>query len=668
MLAYPIRSSAVRLEGRFGATLGAGAVAIERHSEASSLLGDWQERNAQKTIPHAIEKLREAGVVQNFLRLNPEADGAGMLPYSGGFPFVDTDLYKTLEGVVYEIARSAEHSLIQTGPGRQEDELKAFVDEAIEAIVGAQQADGYIGTYLSGPDAPREQWSSPATDHELYNLGHLIQAAIAVHRQLGDARLLGCAERFADLVTERFGPESGSDFTDGHPGIEMALVELARETGRAEFVDLASALVERRGKGRFAGNAFGLDYFQDRVSFAEVESATGHAVRFCYLAAGATDIAIERQDHDEIDRLHKLWTDMVAKKTYITGGVGSRHSGEDFGDAYELSSERAYAETCAAVAVMQWGWRLLSATGDARIADHFERVLYNAFAVGISDSGTEFFYDNPLQRREDSVAPGRRSWFSCACCPPNIVRWVAQMQDHIAYADEVSLTVVIATASHIVSPSLDVRVEANSPWQAGMRVVVERAAEGQNTVRLRIPSWAENVRAALNGQDLTIDSHQSGEGAGWFLMTRDLSAGDVIELDWEQRPKLYGAHPANDAVAGSAAIVRGPVIYCVEQCDLDGLTPAVRVDDLVLTGVDDPGNGQPTPEALSARRPSFHAKGLTATGYAAPARREDPYLPLEQLGVERGQHIRFPVVPYFCWANRDAGAMRVWMRRDLLSS
>lgn len=268
MLASPLRASAVKLKGELGAPLGAGSASIARCAKAPGQLGSWQDRNLQMTIPHAIAKLHDTGIIGNFKRLDPHcAEAAASSQYTGRFPFVDTDLYKTLEGVAYEVARLSEHSATcracdQSDAHQKKKALLAFVEEAVHAILRAQQPDGYVGTYLSGPDAPHPQWSKPAVDHELYNLGHLIQAAIAVNRQLSDDRLLRCAERFADLVNDKFGSTSGSSFTDGHPGVEMALVELARETGRREFVDLAAVLIERRGAGTSLEVPSGLSIFR----------------------------------------------------------------------------------------------------------------------------------------------------------------------------------------------------------------------------------------------------------------------------------------------------------------------------------------------------------------------------------------------------------------------
>ncbi|WP_162903763.1 glycoside hydrolase family 127 protein [Leucobacter sp. wl10] len=646
--APPTAAPAARITGEFGRALGAHAVHLRRGIASPGQLGRWQERNAAATIPHAIDQLRSRGMIQNFARLaQPEPQPA----FSGGFPFVDTDLYKTLEGVVTELGARASDDAEATA------RLRRFVDEAIEAICGAQRPDGYVGTYLSGADAPHEQWSAPATDHELYNLGHLIQAALATRRHLGDVRLLVCAVRFADLVLRRFGPGGDERYTDGHPGVEMALVELARETGRTEFVDLAASLIERRGHGYFAGAAFPPDYFQDHAPFHELETPVGHAVRLCYLAAGATDVAIERNDRAVITRLHRLWDAMVATKSYITGGVGSRHSGEDFGDAYELPSDRAYSETCAAIGAMQWGWRLLLATGDARIADQIDRILYNAFAVGVSECGTRFFYDNPLQRRDDHGRPAgerggeslRREWFACACCPPNVVRWMAQLQDLVACATDTALTVVAHTTARIASEPLDVLVESGAPWRGDLLITVERARAGEALLRIRVPEWVRGAALTLNGSSVRLD-----EENGWVTLRHRFDAGDVILLEWRPEAQLYGAHPAMDAAAGRAAIVRGPVVYCIEQCDLDALASPVRVDDFVVTGISS------HPEAAPDRV-------LRATGHAAPAAHGEPYLPLELLRVHRGEDFDVSVVPYFRWANRSPGAMRVWMRRETLS-
>lgn len=388
------------------------------------LLSSWQQRNRDATIPHVIAELRKAGNLENLRRLADPSIG----PYRGRYPFLDTDLYKTLEGLAYEAGRA---------PGARE-----FFDEVAGLLEQAQAEDGYLNSYFQDPDQPKQPWSDLGWGHELYNLGHLIQAAVAAKRRLDDDRLLTVARKFADLVVRRYG-EHGEEVVDGHPEVEMALVELYRETGDEDYLTQARLFVDRRGQGKLKHTIFPGEYFQDHMPFRELPSVTGHAVRMAYLAAGATDVYLETGDATLLAALERLWDDMVATKLYLTGGLGSRHSDEAIGDRYELPSERAYAETCAAIATMQWAWRMFVATGKASYLDVYETVLYNAYAVGLSADGTAFFYDNPLQRRpdheqrsgaEDGGELLRRAWFGCPCCPPNIVRWMSELQDHVAIA------------------------------------------------------------------------------------------------------------------------------------------------------------------------------------------------------------------------------------------
>ena len=411
-------SRAVRA-GR-GAVLPVGEVEL-----TGGLLADWQRRNREATVPHAIAELRKAGNLENLRRLADPSVGA----YRGRYPFLDTDLYKTLEGLAYEIGRD------DAPAGARE-----FFDEVVGLLEQAQAEDGYLNSFFQDPDQPKQPWSDLGWGHELYNLGHLIQAAVAAHRRLGDSRLLTVAGRFADLVVRKFGKD-GEEVVDGHPEVEMALVELYRETGTEDYLAQAQLFVDRRGQGKLKHTIFPAEYFQDNAPFRELPSVTGHAVRMAYLAAGAADVALETGDQTLLTALERLWDDMVATKLYLTGGLGSRHSDEAIGDRYELPSERAYTETCAAIATMQWAWRMFLATGKASYLDVYETVLYNAYAVGLSADGTAFFYDNPLQRRPDHEQrsgaesggePLRRSWFGCPCCPPNIVRWMSELQDHVA--------------------------------------------------------------------------------------------------------------------------------------------------------------------------------------------------------------------------------------------
>lgn len=534
--------------------------------------------------------------------------------------------------------------------------VRAFYEEAVDLIVRAQGPDGYLGTAFQGPAPLREQWADLGEGHEMYNLGHLTQAAVAASRQLGDDRLLEVARRFADLVVGRYG-EAGEALYGGHPEVEMALVELYRATGESAYLRQAQLFVDRRGSGALKHAAFSPEYFQDAVPLRDLHSVTGHAVRMVYLAAGATDVAVETRDSALLAHLEHLWDDMISTKSFLTGALGARHSDEAFGDRYELPSERAYAETCAAIGAMQWGWRLFVATGRADVLDAYERILYNAYAAGLSDDGTAFFYDNPLQRRPDHEqrsgaetggAPLRRGWFGCACCPPNIVRWMAQLQDHVALADDRSLTLGLYTSSRITSSAMDVDVITGYPFAGCVRVTVIRAVDEPVTLRLRVPGWAAaaTVRLTIDDEPCKVSAD-----AGWVQISRRWGGGEQLNLRLPLEVRLVTSHPYVDATRGAAAVVRGPIVYCVEQQD----APAA-VDDLVLVGAesheraDDGGDGAVV-------------DGVDALIEVRFPRSSELYPDLDDVTEPAAPVLRMPVVPYYRWGNREPGPMRVWLRQ-----
>ncbi|MFG1703188.1 glycoside hydrolase family 127 protein [Nonomuraea sp. M3C6] len=597
------------------------------------LLQHWQRRNSRATIPHTIEQLRAAGNVANLSRLL-ERDPA---PYRGRYPFLDTDLYKTLEGLAYELGAQ------ETLPVRE------FYEEVVGLLERVQADDGYLNSFFQDPAADKKPWEDLAWGHELYNLGHLIQAAVAASRRMGDDRLLRVAMRFADLVVRRF----AEDGVCGHPEVEMALVELFRETGERAYLTQAAAFVDRRGTGRLQHRIFPGDYFQDHVPFRELPSVTGHAVRMAYLAAGAADVFLETGDRSLFEALERLWDDMVATKLYITGGLGSRHSDEAIGDRYELPSERAYSETCAAIAVMQWAWRMFLATGGAKYLDVFERVLYNAYAVGLSEDGRAFFYDNPLQRRPDheqrsGAEPGgeplRRAWFGCPCCPPNIVRWMAQLADYVAAERDGAVLIAAYTPARIETAGLDLAMETAYPWDGDVRLTVGRAQDGPYGLVLRVPGWAGNVTVTVNGEPCAAQASD-----GWITLERRWTAGDTIRLSLPMPVRAHGSHPYLDATRGAVSLARGPLAYCVEQQD----SPSAAVDDLVV-GVPDIVN------ANTERRDEAVVLRARATAAPPPSAELYPELPLE--GALPETEVAATFVPYFLWGNRGPEAMRVWVR------
>ncbi|HEY9333621.1 MAG TPA: beta-L-arabinofuranosidase domain-containing protein [Kribbella sp.] len=606
------------------------------------LLHGWQERNRRATIPHAIAELRKAGNLENLRRLADPSVG----PYRGRYPFLDTDLYKTLEGLAYEVGRD-------DAPAG----ARAFYDEVVELLEQAQAEDGYLNSYFQDPDQPKQPWSDLGWGHELYNLGHLIQAAVAANRRLSDGRLLTIARRFADLVVRKYGAD-GEEVVDGHPEVEMALVELYRETGDEDYLTQARLFVDRRGRGKLEHTIFPGEYFQDHVPFRELPSVTGHAVRMAYLAAGAADVHLETGDPTLLAALERLWDDMVATKLYLTGGLGSRHSDEAIGDRYELPSERAYAETCAAIATMQWAWRMFRATGRAKYLDVYETVLYNAYAVGLSADGTAFFYDNPLQRRpdheqrsgaEDGGELLRRAWFGCPCCPPNIIRWMSELQDHLAVARDNVLYLGIYADARITANDLTVKVSTNYPWDGEITLTVENAPPEERTIALRVPAWATEANITPAGEQVD----------GWAVVRRTFAAGDVVRLTLPMAPRAHGVHPYVDAARGAIAVARGPLVYCVEQQD----APA-PVDDLLLSPA--------AVHAATMREQDEHlVLDLTAKVAHPPAAELYPVIseqttqqPIQQPAESAVGEVPVTLVPYFLWGNRQALAMRVWLRTE----
>ncbi|HEY4703617.1 MAG TPA: beta-L-arabinofuranosidase domain-containing protein, partial [Streptosporangiaceae bacterium] len=369
---------------------------------------------------------------------------------------------------------------------------------------------------------------------------------------------------------------------DGHPEVETALAELYRETGQRAYLDLARQFVEQRGHGLAGDSGRGHRYLQDHLPIRDTVTLEGHAVRALYLEAGVTDVASETGDADLLAGSVRRWEDMVATKTYLTGGNGSRHSDEAFGDRFELPPDRAYTETCAAIASFHWSWRLLLATGDARYADLMERLLYNAFGASISTDGQRFFYVNPLQRRYDHVEeddPARRhEWFSCACCPPNIMRLLASVQHYLASTAGDTLYLHQFTGATVTTPlaggTLDVAVSADLPWSGEVTVRVTQAPAGPCGLALRVPAWSGSPQLLVNGEPVQATAAQ-----GYLTVTRTWQPGDVLAATFDLTPRWVYPHPRIDAVRGCAAVERGPLVYCFEHVDqADG----TDLDDLAL--------------------------------------------------------------------------------------
>ena len=605
---------------------------------AGGLLPRWQQRNREASLPLALRQLENAGNLDNLRSaVSGPADG-----YRGPV-FMDSDVYKTLEAISWEVGR------------RPDSALAEFAGETTALLAKAQQPDGYLNSYVQVTGRPR--YVRLESSHELYCAGHLIQAAVAASRTFDNGALLQVARRFADHLVSEFLGNQGKVRLDGHPIVETALVELYRQTGAPEYLQLARQFVDQRGYGQIGDSGFGIRYLQDHQPVRESTALAGHAVRALYLESGVVDVAVETGDTALLASSIARWADMVATKMALTGGTGSRHSGEAFGDAFELPPDRAYNETCAAIASFQWSWRLLLATGDAKYADLMERLLYNGFGASVSASGQQFFYVNPLQRRHDHFEdddPGRRrEWFSCACCPPNIMRLVASLQHYLASVRDSALYLHQFAPAQITAPladgTLTVTVSTNYPWDGSVSATVDSAPAHDCGLAVRIPGWSRDTSVRLNGEPIEprTDEH------GYLVIHRRWQAGDVLSVGLDVRPRLTYPSRSIDAVRGTVAVERGPLVYCFEQADQpDGQDVA----DLALTG------------GLTERTELLPGCGPTVVVIADAIRmptpgldRGLPYLPAPDRAGPGGSPARAAAIPYFQWDNRDGRAMRIWM-------
>ncbi|MBT1674895.1 glycoside hydrolase family 127 protein [Curtobacterium aurantiacum] len=626
--------------------------------------GFWalrQERNGRDAVRSGYQQLETAGNFRNLRIAAGLEEGEAVGPI-----FMDSDVTKWLEAVAWEYGRAPAEDLLD------------LQREVTALYARAQADDGYLDS-VQQVRGKGERYTDLKWSHEMYCAGHLYQAAVAQHRATGDTGLLEVAIKNADHLVRTFGDGTAPDGTpktrdvDGHPVVEMGLVELYRETGNRDYLDLAHWFVDARGHGIIERAGGEPTYFSDRVPSRQATTVEGHAVRAVYLAAGAVDVAIETGDTELLAASERQFADMMATKAFITGGLGARWDWEAFGDPYELPTDRGYAETCAAIGGVQWAWRLLLATGKPGYADAIERLLYNAFLAGVSLAGTEYFYVNPLQQRDHahqdenrSPAHGRRGWFDCACCPPNIMRTFASLDGYLATATDGGLQIhQYATAD--LGP---VRVETDYPHDG--RVVVTVTEDGPLALGLRIPAWSDTTTVTGAGGD-------ASPAAGTLhVIDREWTAGDTVELVFDTTPHRYVADARIDAARGQVAIERGPLVYAVEQADQQGFT----VDDLTVDAdapITEERRGDLLDGVVTLRipghapaehaQPAWPYQRLDGPGGATTARDatsvDDVAGPQgATTGLQAGhdgRDVTATAVPYYAWANRGAAPMRVWL-------
>jgi len=583
------------------------------------LLGSRIETNRRTSIPSLYKSFLEYGTVDNFRIASGEKKGSITRRLA-----TDSDLYKWMEAVSCDLQNEYDR------------ERARLLDKLISLISKTQEKSGYIDTFYA-ESFRKERFKNLYHGHELYCGGHLIQSAIAHHRATGKDSFLDVAVKWADFICRKFG-KGRIEENDGHPEVEMALVELYRTTGREKYLELAGFFMSKPYK------------ILDGHAFLEFPGVTGHAVRMIYLCSGATDYCIETGDRKYLGKLLSLWEDMAGRKTYITGGIGSRYSGETFGMPYELPNLRAYAESCAAIASMMWNYRMFLITGEGRFMDLFENTLYNGFLSGVSLDGREYFYVNPLASRGEHR---RKKWYDCTCCPPNIQRMLASLPGYFYGVSKEGLWVNLYGESESVARLFSgnkVRMiqKTGYPYDGKVSLEISPERSEEFSIFLRIPRWADNCIVKINGRKFTAEP-------GQYFAGRHLweSSKENVEIDFGLKPVLYSAHPEIESTKGCAAIKRGPVLYCLESVD----NPGVNLFNCRLEKT-----------KLKERfEPDLLGGTHTVSGEILSG--QDEHLPLyekaDRYPDPKFSKRRFKAIPYHLWANRGTSRMAVWLGKHI---
>lgn len=599
----------------------------------------WAPRRATNrtvSIPTSFVMLEKAGNLRNFDRA-AEGKREG---YEGPV-FMDSDAYKAVEAAAYALAEN------------RDPELEKLLDSVIARIAAAQMPDGYLNTWYQ-VNAPDQRFANLRDNHEIYCAGHLFEAAVAHFQATGKRTLLDVATRFADHLDRRFGEGAGKRTGYcGHPEAELALVKLYKATGERRYFDLARHMVERRGSRIFATEhgtppeAYDGSYWQDDMPIREHSEIKGHAVRAAYLMSGVTDIATDTRDPGLLSMLNRVWRNTVERRMYITGGIGPSAHNEGFTTDYDLPNLTAYQETCASIALAQWNHRMALLYGDSRYADVMERSLYNGVLAGVSLDGHRYFYVNPLESRGGHH---RLEWYGCACCPPNVTRTLAALGGY-AYAVSpeglwINLYIQGQVRAQIDGQPLTMTVRTDYPWSGRVSLTLKMPRTnpaGEYGLYLRIPGWTPSASIAVNGRP--IPSLEMVRG--YALVRRRWASGDKVELNLEMPVRQIEAHPAVQGNAGRLALQRGPIVYCIEQCD-----QSVSLKDIAIRSDATIG--------VSGKDPSLgNAIVLEADGLAASSDRwrgNELYRP-----IPSARSIRVRAIPYYAWDNRDAGPMEVWI-------
>ena len=608
-----------------------------------SFWGQRLQASREVTIPLAFSKCEETGRYESFIKAAHPSDTYKV----EGFSFDDTDVYKTIEGASYSL---------QTYPDKK---LQKYIDSILVIVAGAQEPDGYLYTARTmNPKHPhnwagKERWVAVENlSHEFYNLGHMVEGAVAHYQATGKRNFLDIAIKYADCVCREIGngPEQ-KKYVPGHQIAEMALVKLYMVTGDKKYLDQAKFFLDTRGYTSRKDA-----YSQAHKPVVEQDEAVGHAVRAVYMYSGMADVAAITGDSSYIKAIDKIWDNIVSKKIYITGGIGARHAGEAFGNNYELPNLSAYCETCAAIGNVYMNYRLFLLHGDAKYFDVLERTLYNGLISGVSLDGGSFFYPNPLS---SSGKYSRKPWFGCACCPSNVSRFIPSLPGYV-YAvkdDQVYVNLFLSNKAELKvdKKKIILEQETDYPWKGDIRLKI--AQGNQNfTMKLRIPGWvrgnvlpgdlyayADNQKpvywVSVNGQTVESDVNN-----GYLSIARKWKKGDVVEVHFDMLPRIVKANPKVEADRGRVAVERGPIVYCAEWPD-----NRFNIHSVLL-------NQHPQFKVTEKPELLYGINQLTTDAQA---------LSYDMAGKLVAKDVELTLIPYYAWAHRGEGDMEVWLPIDV---
>jgi len=603
--------------------------------------------NRTVTIPSAFQKCKETGRFDNF------ALAGGILDtgeHQGDFPFDDTDVYKVIEGASYTLA-------VMYDPA-----LDFYLDSLISLISAAQEDDGYIYTCRTNNCNRLRRWMGDQrweklNSHELYNFGHLIEAAVAHYQSTGKQSFLNVAVKAADLTDQVFGPgENQKHCPSGHPIVEMALVKLFRVTGEKRYLKLAQFFIDETGYGR-DGHTLN-PYSQDHEPVIEQDEAVGHAVRFGYLYSGITDIASITGNKEYKQTLSRVWENVVSKKLYITGGIGSRAWGEGFGPNYELPDFTCYCETCASIANIYWNYRMFLLNGEAKYIDVLERTLYNGFLSGVSLSGDLFFYDNPLA---SDGTHRREPWFGCACCPGNVTRFMASVPGYL-YASKNNMIFVNLFAQstaeiYMAKNSVTLIQETNYPWEGHVRIIVKTDEKRSFSLKIRIPGWSTDkpvpsdlynfIEDETNSWSIKLNGHLITPPCsdGYAVIEQQWNKHDTVDLYLPLQVKRIQANARVQENMNRVALQRGPLVYCLEGNDF----PGKMVHNLCLD-----------------KDPVFNTEFLADSLNGVVLIKTKGFGLFHSSSGEgiNKKEVSLTAIPYYAWNNRSNNEMTVWIPVD----